>query len=140
MSCANYAPHFWLDGSSPGIDRQCQPAHKKWLLRNACRNAALMGDPKNRRTAFERDGVNVSQETFAAKHFARTIERVTELLRGLADLEDGYDVILCDVWGVLHNGLTAFQKAAEALSRFRAKGGKVVLMTNSPNPSRIVVA
>jgi HAD superfamily hydrolase (TIGR01459 family) len=51
-----------------------------------------------------------------------------------------YDVILCDVWGVIHNGLSAFQKAAEALSRFRAKGGKVVLMTNSPNPSRIVEA
>ena len=82
---------------------------------------------------------------FPMKHlprniFARTVERVTELLRGLAGLADGYDVILCDVWGVLHNGLTAFQKAAAALSRFRAKGGKVVLITNSPNPSRIVVA
>jgi HAD superfamily hydrolase (TIGR01459 family) len=65
---------------------------------------------------------------------------VTKLLRGLAGLADGYDVILCDVWGVLHNGLTAFGKAAGALSRFRTKGGKVVLMTNSPNPSRIVVA
>ena len=65
---------------------------------------------------------------------------MTELLRGLAGLAGGYDVILCDVWGVLHNGLTAFQNAAEALSRFRAKGGKVVLLTNSPNPSRLVVA
>ena len=74
------------------------------------------------------------------KQFARTIARVTELLRGLAGLAGGYDVILCDVWGVLHNGLTAFQNAAEALSRFRAKGGKVVLLTNSPNPSRLVVA
>ena len=66
--------------------------------------------------------------------------RVTQLLHGLADLEGRYDVILCDVWGVLHNGLAAFQNAAGALSRFRAKGGKVVLMTNSPNPGRIVEA
>jgi HAD superfamily hydrolase (TIGR01459 family) len=65
---------------------------------------------------------------------------VTRILRGLAGFAGGYDVILCDVWGVIHNGLTAFQKAAGALSRFRAMGGKVVLMTNSPNPSRIVEA
>lgn len=65
---------------------------------------------------------------------------MTRLLPGLDGLAAEYDVILCDVWGVIHNGLSAFQKAAEALSRFRAKGGKVVLMTNSPNPSRIVEA
>jgi HAD superfamily hydrolase (TIGR01459 family) len=58
----------------------------------------------------------------------------------LADLASGYEVILCDVWGVVHNGLVAFEKASEALGRFRAGGGKVVLMTNSPNPSRSVVA
>ena len=60
-------------------------------------------------------------------------------MRGLAGLAGKYDVILCDVWGVLHNGLTAFPKAAGALRQFRARGGKVVLLTNSPNPSRLVV-
>ena len=81
----------------------------------------------------QNDGTEVSS-------IAGTIARVTELLRGLAGLAGGYDVILCDVWGVLHNGLTAFQNAAGALSRFRMQGGKVVLLTNSPNPSRLVVA
>lgn len=66
--------------------------------------------------------------------------RVTELVRGLAPLAGGYDVILCDVWGVLHNGLKAFPDAVAALTKFRAKGGTVVLMTNSPNPGRIVEA
>jgi HAD superfamily hydrolase (TIGR01459 family) len=65
---------------------------------------------------------------------------VTRLVRGLAELASGYKVILCDVWGVVHNGLTAFEKAVEALGRFRSGGGKVVLMTNSPNPSRFVEA
>jgi HAD superfamily hydrolase (TIGR01459 family) len=65
---------------------------------------------------------------------------VTRLVRGLADLASGYKVILSDVWGVVHNGLMAFERAAEALSRFRAGGGTVVLMTNSPNPSRFVEA
>ena len=68
------------------------------------------------------------------------IKRVTRLVRGLADLASGYDVILSDVWGVVHNGLVTFEKAIEALGRFRAGGGKVVLMTNPPNPSRFVVA
>ncbi len=65
---------------------------------------------------------------------------MTCLVRGLADLTSGYELILSDVWGVVHNGLVAFEKASEALGRFRAAGGKVVLMTNSPNPSRFVVA
>src|SRR5437016_13609277 len=68
------------------------------------------------------------------------IKRVTRLVRGLADLASGYDVILSDVWGVVHNGLVTFEKAIEALGRFRAGGGKVVLMTNSPDPSRYAVA
>ena len=63
---------------------------------------------------------------------------MTRLVRGLADLASGYKVILSDVWGVVHNGLVAFERAAEALGRYRAGGGKVVLMTNSPNPSRFV--
>lgn len=68
------------------------------------------------------------------------------LIRGLADLASDYDVALSDVWGVLHNGEVYFEKAVEALRRFRAQGGagatggKVVLITNSPNPSRIVRA
>ncbi|MGQ0446497.1 MAG: TIGR01459 family HAD-type hydrolase [Beijerinckiaceae bacterium] len=65
---------------------------------------------------------------------------MTRLVRGLADLASEYNVILCDVWGVVHNGLLAFERATGALSRFRAGGGMVVLLTNSPNPSRIVEA
>lgn len=65
---------------------------------------------------------------------------MTRLVRGLAELASGYDVVLSDVWGVVHNGLTAFRKATDALSRFRAQGGSVVLVTNSPNPSRFVRA
>ncbi|SFK26823.1 TIGR01459 family HAD-type hydrolase [Methylocapsa palsarum] len=62
------------------------------------------------------------------------------IVHGLADLANGYDVILCDVWGVLHDGAQYSEKAADALARFRTKGGKVALITNSPNPSRIVRA
>ena len=62
------------------------------------------------------------------------------LIAGLAELAGRYDVILCDVWGVVHNGAAAFAPALDALARFRAKGGAVALITNSPAPSRIVQA
>lgn len=61
-------------------------------------------------------------------------------MRGLAELAEAYDVILCDVWGVLHNGSRSFRKALDALARFRGKGGRVILITNSPKPSRRVQA
>jgi HAD superfamily hydrolase (TIGR01459 family) len=60
------------------------------------------------------------------------------LIRGLAELAEVYDILFCDVWGVLHDGLCAYPGAVGALCRFRARGGKVVLITNAPMPSRIV--
>ena len=43
-----------------------------------------------------------------------------------------YDVALCDIWGVLHDGLKAHAGAGDALTRFREKGGTVVLVSNAP--------
>lgn len=45
-----------------------------------------------------------------------------------------YRVLLCDVWGVLHDGLTAYPGANDALPRFRQAGGIVVLVSNAPRP------
>jgi HAD superfamily hydrolase (TIGR01459 family) len=52
-----------------------------------------------------------------------------------AKLASSYDVILSDVWGVVHNGIVATPEASEALTRFRAGGGRVVLITNAPRPN-----
>ena len=49
-----------------------------------------------------------------------------------------YDVLLCDVWGVVHNGMAATPDACEALRRFRTQGGTVVLITNAPRPGSFV--
>jgi HAD superfamily hydrolase (TIGR01459 family) len=57
-----------------------------------------------------------------------------------AMLAGGYDVVLSDVWGVVHNGLNAFPQACDALARFRANGGQVVLITNAPRPNEAVRA
>ena len=58
---------------------------------------------------------------------------------GLADLAGRYDLLMCDVWGVLHNGVAQHPGAVDALQRFRRGGGTVVLVTNAPAPARNVV-
>jgi HAD superfamily hydrolase (TIGR01450 family) len=45
-----------------------------------------------------------------------------------------YDVLLCDVWGVVHNGRRAHKSTNDALARFRALGGTVILVSNAPRP------
>jgi HAD superfamily hydrolase (TIGR01459 family) len=61
-------------------------------------------------------------------------------VRGLSEIAANYDVILCDVWGVVHNGVAHFAQAVEALRRFRAKGGRAVLITNAPRPNAKIIA
>jgi HAD superfamily hydrolase (TIGR01459 family) len=56
-----------------------------------------------------------------------------------ATLASGYDVLLCDVWGVVHNGVIATPEACDALMRFRRQGGTVVLITNAPRPGDVVM-
>jgi HAD superfamily hydrolase (TIGR01459 family) len=57
-----------------------------------------------------------------------------------APLAGDYDIVLCDVWGVVHNGVAATPQACEALTRFRRRGGTVVLITNAPRPADVVQA
>src|SRR5512140_2414519 len=61
-----------------------------------------------------------------------TALRFVERLR---DLVGGVDVVLSDIWGVVHNGLVAFPEACEALHAFRQQGGTVILITNAPRPA-----
>lgn len=58
----------------------------------------------------------------------------------LSAVADDYDVLLCDVWGVIHNGRESWPAACEALTRFNEKGGHVVLISNSPRPSSDVIS
>ena len=49
-----------------------------------------------------------------------------------------YDVLISDVWGVVHDGLWALPPACAALTRYREQGGAVVLLSNAPSPSEQV--
>ncbi len=59
---------------------------------------------------------------------------------GLSALSDRYDIVLCDVWGVIHNGVQSFPEACEALAQWGATVGPVVLISNAPRPSADVVS
>ena len=53
----------------------------------------------------------------------------------LRELVTGVDVVLSDIWGVVHNGLESFPEACEALHTYRSRGGTVILITNAPRPA-----
>ena len=53
----------------------------------------------------------------------------------LRELVAGVDVVLSDIWGVVHNGLESFPEACEALHTYRSRGGTVILITNAPRPA-----
>ena len=65
---------------------------------------------------------------------------MTRIIDSLADISDSYDAVFCDLWGCLHDGIKAFPDAVSALQAFRAKGGRVILLTNAPRPRGQVAA
>lgn len=60
---------------------------------------------------------------------------MTALISGLSQLTGRYDVILSDVWGVIHNGREHFATPCAALAQWKAEVGPVVLISNSPRSS-----
>ena len=68
-----------------------------------------------------------------------TVPTTPRLIPALTEISAPYDALLCDLWGCLHNGLRPYPAAVAALAEFRAKGGRVVLLTNSPRPESSVV-
>jgi HAD superfamily hydrolase (TIGR01459 family) len=53
----------------------------------------------------------------------------------LRDVIGGVEVVLIDIWGVVHNGLESFPEACAALHSYRQQGGVVILITNAPRPA-----
>lgn len=60
------------------------------------------------------------------------------ILASAGELLSRYEVMFCDVWGVLHDGHRAFEAACDALLKFRARGGTVILVSNAPVPGERV--
>ena len=65
---------------------------------------------------------------------------MSRMIDTLDEIADAYSVILSDVWGVLHNGVSAFPDAVAALARQREQGKTVILITNAPRPHPSVIS
>ena len=59
---------------------------------------------------------------------------MTRIIESLSEIGAQYDAVFCDLWGCLHNGVTAYPDAVAALAQYKAQGGTVLLLTNSPRP------
>lgn len=64
--------------------------------------------------------------------------KTPRFIRRLSDIADHYDALLCDAWGVIHNGVSVFPGVEEALTQFRRARGPVVILTNAPRPNAII--
>ncbi len=60
---------------------------------------------------------------------------MTTIIETIDEIAEGYDAVLCDLWGCYHNGVTAYPAAMDAMRRFRQRGGTVILLTNAPRPA-----
>jgi len=56
----------------------------------------------------------------------------------LDSLPDRYRLILCDIWGVVHDGVELYPGSAERLLKWRGEGRTVVLITNAPRTAEAV--
>ena len=59
-------------------------------------------------------------------------------MSGLDALDPKYRVILCDIWGVVHDGGQLFAGAQDRLLQWKGEGRHIILLTNAPRPASTV--
>ncbi len=59
---------------------------------------------------------------------------MTQIINTFSEISDRYDAAFVDLWGCMHNGIDAHPAAVKAMQDYRARGGIVILVTNSPRP------
>lgn len=65
---------------------------------------------------------------------------MTRIIPALSEISAQYDALFVDLWGCVHDGVTAYPEAIAALQAYRTSGGIVILVTNSPKPREGVAA
>lgn len=63
-----------------------------------------------------------------------------KIIQNLSEVAPTYKALLCDAWGVIHNGVALFDGVEDALVQFRENHGPVIILTNAPRPSDIIPA
>ena len=65
---------------------------------------------------------------------------MTRIIPALSEISAQYDALFVDLWGCVHDGVTAYPEAIATLQAYRKSGGIVILVTNSPKPREGVAA
>lgn len=65
-------------------------------------------------------------------------DALVPIVRHFGPMAARYDALLCDIWGVLHNGEIAYDGVVDALRNYRAGGGKIMLLSNASRPSDFI--
>ena len=110
----------YLFGEPRAVREEAGQSRAGWKPRSACRSAGRLSARCAGWTGIARSGR--AMRSGAAMSPPR-------LIAGLSEIARDHDALICDVWGVVHNGQAPFPAAAEALSRFRRRaraGGAVV--------------
>ena len=63
---------------------------------------------------------------------------MTTFINNFSEISENYEVLICDLWGCLHNGKVSFREALKTLKNFRDNSGVVILVTNAPRPTYLV--
>lgn len=61
------------------------------------------------------------------------------IIPGIGEIAENFDAWICDIWGVLHNGVATYAPALDACRRFRNQGGTIILVSNAPRPGASVL-
>ena len=97
--------------------------------RQQMRKPAPATRPERRRCAAPRRQPRPTRPRRHAAHLSipSSVAIRLDFIERFEPLARDYDVLFCDVWGVVHNGIAAFAPACDALLRFRGGGGTAIL-------------
>jgi len=52
-----------------------------------------------------------------------------------SEVSEEYDALICDVWGVIHNGRELFSGINECLKNYKVNNRVIILLSNAPRPA-----
>ena len=55
-------------------------------------------------------------------------------INNFSEVYEKYDSVICDIWGVIHNGQELFGSSVDCLFDLKNKGYPIILVSNAPRP------
>ena len=55
-------------------------------------------------------------------------------INNFSEVYEKYDSVICDIWGVIHNGYKLFRSSVDCLYKLKNMGYPIILVSNAPRP------